>query len=171
MFPSVRAVSHIRVVQVHHKLDTFGIGAQHTKDPNGIAWKQNRDFENLLKRLNADSEHPTGDEADPAPIAGFQPARTNDLTVDVTTVGSGTEGRDEERKVEKERKLKRKRRREETSQQVEKASKKRKMAESTTFTPDTESAEACSSSANMHTRGDITFVETYRSRPKQPLNF
>jgi Pin2-interacting protein X1 len=31
----------------------LGIGAAHQKDPNGIAWKQNKDFENLLRRLNA----------------------------------------------------------------------------------------------------------------------
>lgn len=30
----------------------LGIGAAHQKDPSGIAWKQNKDFENLLKRLN-----------------------------------------------------------------------------------------------------------------------
>ncbi|KAL0577736.1 hypothetical protein V5O48_004230 [Marasmius crinis-equi] len=34
----------------------LGIGAAQSKDPNGIAWKQNKDFENLLKRLNADTE-------------------------------------------------------------------------------------------------------------------
>ena len=34
------------------KLDMLGIGAAHSKDPNGIAWKQNKDFVNLLKRLN-----------------------------------------------------------------------------------------------------------------------
>ncbi|KAI0249238.1 hypothetical protein BJV78DRAFT_714270 [Lactifluus subvellereus] len=34
------------------KLDMLGIGMQHQKDPNGIAWRQNRDFENLLRRLN-----------------------------------------------------------------------------------------------------------------------
>ncbi|KAG7449740.1 uncharacterized protein BT62DRAFT_1073164 [Guyanagaster necrorhizus] len=42
--------SHIKVSQ---KLDMMGIGAAHQKDPNGIAWKQNRDFENVLMRLNA----------------------------------------------------------------------------------------------------------------------
>ncbi|KAG5645428.1 hypothetical protein DXG03_006252 [Asterophora parasitica] len=42
--------SHIKV---SHKLDMLGIGAAHQMDPNGIAWKQNKDFENLLKRLNA----------------------------------------------------------------------------------------------------------------------
>ncbi|KAF9476354.1 hypothetical protein BDN70DRAFT_995724 [Pholiota conissans] len=41
--------SHIKVF---HKLDMLGIGAAQSKDPNGIAWKQNRDFENLLQRLN-----------------------------------------------------------------------------------------------------------------------
>lgn len=30
----------------------LGIGAAQQKDPNGIAWKQNKDFESLLKRLN-----------------------------------------------------------------------------------------------------------------------
>jgi len=41
--------SHIKV---SHKLDMLGIGAAHQKSPDGIAWKQNKDFENLLKRLN-----------------------------------------------------------------------------------------------------------------------
>ncbi|KAJ3517256.1 hypothetical protein NLJ89_g620 [Agrocybe chaxingu] len=41
--------SHIKVSQ---KLDMLGIGAAHQQDPNGLAWKQNKDFESLLKRLN-----------------------------------------------------------------------------------------------------------------------
>ncbi|KXN87369.1 Protein PXR1 [Leucoagaricus sp. SymC.cos] len=41
--------SHIKVAQ---KLDMMGIGAAHQQDPNGLAWKQNKDFENLLRRLN-----------------------------------------------------------------------------------------------------------------------
>lgn len=45
--------SHIKV---SYKLDMLGIGAAHQGDPNGIAWKQNRDFEILLKRLNGDLE-------------------------------------------------------------------------------------------------------------------
>ncbi len=54
-------------IKVHHKLDMLGIGAAHQKDPNGIAWKQNRDFENLLKRLNDPSgskETDTGTRVD-----------------------------------------------------------------------------------------------------------
>jgi len=34
----------------------LGIGMHHQGDPNGIAWKQNHDFENLLKRLNEGRE-------------------------------------------------------------------------------------------------------------------
>ncbi|KAF8629393.1 hypothetical protein AX15_003448 [Amanita polypyramis BW_CC] len=56
----VGRTSHIKVAQ---KLDMLGIGAANTRDPDGIAWKQNRDFENLLKRLNGegeDQEHENG---------------------------------------------------------------------------------------------------------------
>ncbi|KAF8160855.1 hypothetical protein B0H34DRAFT_698434 [Crassisporium funariophilum] len=44
--------SHIKV---SHKLDMLGIGAAQKRDPDGIAWKQNKDFEVLLERLNAGS--------------------------------------------------------------------------------------------------------------------
>lgn len=66
--------SHLKVSQ---KLDMLGIGAAHQKDPHGIAWKQNKEFEALLQRLNAQDgqdstskhvlgefvrpEHPTAD--------------------------------------------------------------------------------------------------------------
>ncbi|KAI5988064.1 hypothetical protein EDD15DRAFT_1399922 [Pisolithus albus] len=45
--------SHLKVSQ---KLDMLGIGAAHKKDPHGIAWKQNKDFEALLQRLNEGKE-------------------------------------------------------------------------------------------------------------------
>lgn len=45
-------LTHVKASQ---KLDMLGIGADHQKSPNGIAWKQNQDFENLLKRLNGGS--------------------------------------------------------------------------------------------------------------------
>ncbi len=64
--------SHIKVNQ---KLDMLGIGAAHQKDPNGIAWKQNKDFENLLKRLNAGGEG--GGEEVPK-VDGF--AKAKDMT-------------------------------------------------------------------------------------------
>ena len=41
-----------RDIKVSHKLDLLGIGRAQQKDPDGIAWKQNKDFERLLQRLN-----------------------------------------------------------------------------------------------------------------------
>ncbi|KAH9177805.1 hypothetical protein EDB89DRAFT_1934558, partial [Lactarius sanguifluus] len=44
-------------VKMSQKLDMLGIGMQcHQNDPDGIAWRQNRDFENLLQRLNEGTE-------------------------------------------------------------------------------------------------------------------
>lgn len=47
-------------IKATQKLDMLGIGMQHQKDPNGIAWRQNRDFENLLRRLNEGTDDVTG---------------------------------------------------------------------------------------------------------------
>lgn len=58
--------THIKVQQ---KLDMMGIGAAHQKDPNGLAWKQNKDFENLLRRLNAGGDGNV--EAEMSKIDGF----------------------------------------------------------------------------------------------------
>jgi len=51
----------------------LGIGAANVHDPNGIAWKQNRDFENLLRRLNesADGEEETGAGDEGTKVEGF----------------------------------------------------------------------------------------------------
>ena len=136
----------------------LGIGAQHTKDPNGVAWKQNQDFENLLKRLNANSEDSTEDKTDVAPIDGFQPARVDDPAA---AIGSEMEGRGEERGVEKEGKRKEKKRRRddsETAKPEEKTSKKRKKAESITVATDIEPAEAGPSSSNSPTPETVEFV-------------
>lgn len=139
----------------------LGIGAQHTKDPNGIAWKQNRDFENLLKRLNANSEDPTEDELDSTSIVDFQPARVDEPVADAATIGSETEGRNEEREVPKERKgkkTKRPRGDDETSRMEERKSKKRKKAEPTTAAPISESVEVGTSSSNSPTPETAPFV-------------
>jgi len=158
----VPTASHTHVVQVHHKLDMLGIGAEHTKDPNGIAWKQNRDFENLLKRLNANSEDPTGDGVDSAPIDGFHLARVDEPVMDVTTVGSKTEGRDEERMVEKGRKNEKKKRPrcdDNTSETGRKPKKRKKDVGSTTGEPATEPVEEVGSpNPNSPAQGIITFV-------------
>ncbi|EIW55881.1 uncharacterized protein TRAVEDRAFT_50368 [Trametes versicolor FP-101664 SS1] len=42
-----------QAISVTQKLDMLGIGADHRNSQEGLAWKQNKDFENLLKRLNA----------------------------------------------------------------------------------------------------------------------
>jgi Pin2-interacting protein X1 len=46
------------MIKATQKLDMLGIGMQHQKDPNGIAWRQQRDFENLLRRLNDGTDAP-----------------------------------------------------------------------------------------------------------------
>ena len=148
----------------------LGIGAQHTKDPNGIAWKQNQDFENLLKRLNANSEDPTEDKAGAAPIDGFQPAHVDDPVSDVAAVGSETEGGNGERNVEKERKHKKKRLRDdrEVAKPMGRASKKRKKPESTSVAPAVEPVETCPSSSKPPALKTVAFVVIdlpYRSSP------
>jgi Pin2-interacting protein X1 len=51
--------SHINVSQ---KMDMLGIGAAQKKDGSSIAWKQNQDFENVLKRLNESLASKDGEE-------------------------------------------------------------------------------------------------------------
>ena len=151
---------------MHHKLDVLGIGAQHTKDPNGIAWKQNRDFENLLKRLNANSENSTEDTTNVVPVDGFQPAG-----VDIVAVGSEMEGRDQERRVENGGKRKEKKRQRdsgETEKTEGRTSKKQKKAESTTVATCIAPAEAGPSSWNSPTPETIAFVATDRSSKSSP---
>ncbi|KAG5636639.1 hypothetical protein H0H81_007348 [Sphagnurus paluster] len=70
--------SHIKV---SHKLDMLGIGAAHQRDPNGIAWKQNKDFESLLKRLNeaaAPGDAPADAEAKEEPRDGDEAGEGDD---------------------------------------------------------------------------------------------
>ena len=149
----------------------LGVGAQHTKDPDGIAWKQNRDFENLLKRLNANSEDPTEDEVDSAPIDGFHPARVDDPIVDTATVELETEGRIEGREVEKERKNKKKKRRRDDDEvsKMERKARKRKKVESTTTSLTCEPAEVDPSSSNSPTLETIAFVVIYHSHSNASL--
>jgi len=146
----------------------LGIGAQHTKDPNGIAWKQNRDFENLLKRLNANSEGPTEDGASSAPIDGFHPACVDEPVMDGTTVGSETEGRDEQERAEREKKNQKKKRPWDSGEtaETERKRKKRKDAGSTTAESASEPVEAGSPSSSSPTQGTISFAVTAHSCSK-----
>jgi Pin2-interacting protein X1 len=50
---------HISVVQ---KLNSMGIGGTKAGGPDTIAWKQNRDFEMVLKRLNVEDDDAEDEE-------------------------------------------------------------------------------------------------------------
>jgi Pin2-interacting protein X1 len=86
--------SHLKVSQ---KLDMLGVGAQHTKDPNGLAWKQNRDFERLLARLN-------GAETDDATVGTNVDGFSKATEVESDAVVEAGVDEDEERRARKERK-------------------------------------------------------------------
>ena len=51
--------SHVKVAQ---KLNMLGIGAGAPQGPDAIAWKQNRDYELLLKRLNESNKDEVGED-------------------------------------------------------------------------------------------------------------
>lgn len=83
--------THIKVQQ---KLDMMGIGAQHQRDPNGIAWKQNKEFEALLKRLNESAEQENGvDREDTKGVSGGE----REMGMGTKTFVSAQEGKVEER--------------------------------------------------------------------------
>lgn len=93
-------ISHIKVSQ---KLDMMGIGAAHTKDPNGIAWKQNKDFERLLERLNnSDGTEPVSDIKSSELKSSFNKATTDDALSPEPTLSK--EERKRKRKEEREEK-------------------------------------------------------------------
>lgn len=59
-------------LSVNQKLDMLGIGADHKNSAEGLAWKQNKDFENLLRRLNAANGNADAEEEEaPMKIDGF----------------------------------------------------------------------------------------------------
>jgi Pin2-interacting protein X1 len=100
----------------------MGIGAGHQEDPNGIAWKQNKDFENLLKRLNG--ANGTGEEGQAGIVVdGFvKPTGSDD--------DEGNRPRDDEGKKEnREKKDKKSRKKEKEDTTGEKKKKKRKRDE------------------------------------------
>lgn len=104
-------ISHIKVSQ---KLDMLGIGADHRRDPNGIAWKQSKDFENLLKRLNetqvaqVDQKMKNVDESE----SSSSDESSSDESVEV---GKKRKGRDREEDSKKKKKKKKKHSSEETA--------------------------------------------------------
>jgi hypothetical protein len=74
-------------LKASQKLDMLGIGMQHQNSPDGIAWRQNRDFENLLKRLNGESV----DVGEAAP-AGFHRAQEDGERDEPTAPGPSQDG-------------------------------------------------------------------------------
>jgi Pin2-interacting protein X1 len=112
--------SHLKVA---HKLDMLGIGAAHTKDPNGIAWKQNRDFERLLERLNGGTGEGGGNGTK---VDGF--ARANEEAEAEGVEEKKEEGtRDEKAEKRARKEAKREKRKLKEEGKEEKKSKKRKM--------------------------------------------
>ncbi|KZP19641.1 hypothetical protein FIBSPDRAFT_955301 [Athelia psychrophila] len=95
--------SHIKVAQ---KLDMLGIGNAHMNDPNAVAWRQNKDFEALLKRLNEGRED-----------AVIAPAIKEEGAAEADDGGEGKEG---------EKKRKRRERADEDGDSAKKGLKKRK---------------------------------------------
>ena len=101
----------------------LGIGADHKNSVEGLAWKQNKDFENLLRRLNAAN----GDESEEAPmkIDGFtKGASMTTVEAEKDTVSSGDEHVGAEPKEEK--RSKKKRKKDEDGEEGERRKKKHK---------------------------------------------
>ncbi|CAL1711148.1 unnamed protein product [Somion occarium] len=108
--------SHIKV---HQKLDMMGIGAAHQKDPNGIAWKQARDFESLLKRLNGESPSST-------PVDGFVQAGEEEESIEGEREKGEDIGRLDETNTSKKNKKDKKRKKSKDDDESEEPVKKRK---------------------------------------------
>ncbi|KAL1710688.1 hypothetical protein EV121DRAFT_275499 [Schizophyllum commune] len=132
-------------IKVSQKLDMMGIGAAHTKDPNGIAWKQSKDYENLLARLNAaaagEAYAPaTGVVAEggfvkPTEDGSGEVGNTN-TTADVKeNAGEAKEKTKEELKREKKEKKRKRKEQEVEGEDGEKKSKKRKKEKGEESTP------------------------------------
>lgn len=104
-------------VKVQQKLDMMGIGAAHMHDPNGIAWKQNRDFEDLLKRLNerTGGEGNGGEEEEGTKVEGF-----------VSAVESGKKDEKETDKKKKDKEGKKSKRKRKDKDDTEHKTKKRR---------------------------------------------
>ncbi|KAF5333931.1 hypothetical protein D9611_014984 [Ephemerocybe angulata] len=115
--------SHIKVAQ---KLDMMGIGAAHQKDPNGIAWKQNKDFENLLKRLNAGSD--TGTVETTTEVAMKEEVVTETDNKDCEGL-TEKEKRRKEKKEKKDKKKDKKRKHGEDGEDSSEKKKRRKSSE------------------------------------------
>lgn len=114
--------SHIKVSQ---KLDMMGIGAAHQKDPNGIAWKQNRDFENLLKRLNAASGTTETATLDVEMKEGFV-VQTTTQVKEEKEEEKAREKRDKRKEKEEKKEKKKEKKRKHENEEEERSEKKKR---------------------------------------------
>lgn len=94
--------SHVKVVQ---KLNLMGIGAGAQQGPDGIAWKQNKDYELLLARLN-DVEPPERaetaiEEADDGQRRSGEKRKRNDAELNAQDANEERRRRKRERKEQK----------------------------------------------------------------------
>lgn len=90
-------------ISVYQKLDMLGIGADHKNSQDGTAWKQGKDFENLLRRLNAGGAGEE-DAADVPKIDGFvKPTAEAEEEAEVAEEGQGEQ---ESRKSKKRKRSK-----------------------------------------------------------------
>ncbi|CAE6410760.1 unnamed protein product [Rhizoctonia solani] len=120
-------VSHIAVAQ---KLDQLGIGAGRPDGPDSIAWKQAKEFEGLLERLNAANGGAGGeDKADVVGESGEDTSRKDE-----------DEGEGEEKKKEEKARRKEKRKEEKRKAKAEAAA--AESSGSAPITPSTSTPES-----------------------------
>ncbi|KAL7284287.1 hypothetical protein ACG7TL_001570 [Trametes sanguinea] len=112
-------------ISVTQKLDFLGIGADHRNSEGGIAWKQNKDFENLLKRLNAANGNPQ-EQDEIMKVEGFTRAGPS---AGAETVKADDDVVKEEENVDKKEKKKRKKGEDEEDGERKKKRKKSKSSD------------------------------------------
>lgn len=121
-----------QAISVTQKLDMLGIGADHRNSEEGLAWKQNKDFENLLKRLNAANGTEQKEEEVAMKVDGFVRAGPG--------AGAGTmQDTEEDSSSDGDEKRSKKKRKKETKEEDgEERKKKRKKSKSSGEHPDAE---------------------------------
>ncbi len=123
-------------LSVNQKLDMLGIGADHKNSVEGMAWKQNKDFERLLARLNAANGNGEVQEEEPMKIDGF--VRPTAKAENENEVAPSVEADGEAGAQDGEKKSKKKRKKGEQEDEGEERKKKRKKSKSSEDTSDAE---------------------------------
>lgn len=128
-----------KALSVNQKLDMLGIGADHRNSAEGLAWKQNKDFENLLRRLNAANGNGDDEVEEPMKIDGFvRPTAQADESLAATPVKA--DGSDEAGGAQEdgEKRSKKKRKKGEDVDEGAERKKKRKKSKSSEDVSDAE---------------------------------